>query len=347
MAVYTFNPLEDRRWAEFVQRHPLASVAHSPGWLEALRRTYGYEPVVYTTSPPTADLTNGVVFCRISSWLTGRRMVSLPFTDHCEPLMDHRENRPELLIALRAAVEKESWKYVEIRPVSSGLDSHTAFGPATSCYLHRLDLRPKLAEIFKGLHKGACQDMIRRAEREALHYEAGNSEALLDKFYQLLLLTRRRHHLPPHPRAWFQNLIDCLGDGLQIRVASKDGQPIASILTLSYKGSIVYKYGCSDLRFHKAGGMAHLLWTTIREARAAGLCDFDLGRSDRDNHGLITFKDRWGATPSVLTYVRYPASCASRNGAGGWTMNVAKEIFARVPDRVLVAAGKSLYKHIG
>jgi hypothetical protein len=50
------DPTNDSRWAEFVERHPRASVFHTVGWLEALRRTYGYEPVAYTTSSPTGDL---------------------------------------------------------------------------------------------------------------------------------------------------------------------------------------------------------------------------------------------------------------------------------------------------
>ena len=44
--------------------------------------------VVYTTSPPSLPLSNGIVLCEINSWLTGRRMVSVPFSDHCEPLLD-------------------------------------------------------------------------------------------------------------------------------------------------------------------------------------------------------------------------------------------------------------------
>ena len=62
---------------------------HTSGWLRALQRTYGYEPVAFTTSPPGADLDERrSLFCDIRSWLTGRRLVSLPFSDHCEPLVD-------------------------------------------------------------------------------------------------------------------------------------------------------------------------------------------------------------------------------------------------------------------
>ena len=48
-----FDPLTDRRWPTLVGEHPLASVFHTQEWLEALRRTYGYAPVAYTTSPAT------------------------------------------------------------------------------------------------------------------------------------------------------------------------------------------------------------------------------------------------------------------------------------------------------
>src|SRR5206468_3003538 len=101
MRVCRIDPLSDPRWPAFLQRHPDASIFHTPGWLEALRRTYGYEPVVYTTCKPGQELINGIPFCRINSWLTGRRLVSLPFSDHCQPLAACPEDLKELLCALQ------------------------------------------------------------------------------------------------------------------------------------------------------------------------------------------------------------------------------------------------------
>ncbi len=88
MQLYQIDPVRDPRWAVFLKRHPRASVFHTPGWLEALCRSYGYESIGYTSSPPGEEIRNGLVFCRVDSWLTGRRMVSLPFSDHCEPLFN-------------------------------------------------------------------------------------------------------------------------------------------------------------------------------------------------------------------------------------------------------------------
>jgi lipid II:glycine glycyltransferase (peptidoglycan interpeptide bridge formation enzyme) len=362
--VYTIDPLVDPRWAEFVERHPRASLFHTPGWLEALRRTYGYEPTVYTTTRPGVELTNGVVLCRVSSQITGRRLVSLPFSDHCEPLVERREDLEGLLDTLKLECAQEGWRYIEIRPGTATGVPPAGMEPAQVFSFHTLDLRPGLEEIFRRFHKDCTRRKIRRAERESLTYEEGRSQAIIEKFYRLLLRTRRRHQLPPHPRAWFSNLVDCLGEQVKIHVASKDGQPIASIFTHASHGLLTYKYGCSDQRFHNLGGMHLLFWRAIQDGKTNGARGFDLGRSDTDNSGLITFKDRWGAVRSQLTYWRYRAPVAASGRrtkvrkrifpyipdnllTAAWRTKVARRLASHIPDRLLIAVGKLLYRHIG
>lgn len=345
MTVYVIDPLQDPRWGEFLQRHPAASVFHSIGWLEALRRTYGYTPIVLSTSAPEQDLKNGLAFCYINSRLTGRRLVSLPFSDHCEPLLNSPEDLEELLAYLVREHKNGKWKYLEIRPFGSLWNTQTAFQKAQIFYFHSLSLSPSIDELFRNFHRDSIQRKIRRSEREALIYEEGRSEILLNKFYDLLLKTRRRQRLVPQPLGWFRNLIDCLAGQLSIRVASKGGRHIAGILTLRYKNSLIYKYGCSDSTWNNLGGMHFLLWETIREAKREGLREIDLGRSDCDNPGLVTFKDRWGAARSTLTYLRYPGPRAANHGA--WQSPFARQILACMPDCLLATAGKLLYRHAG
>jgi GNAT acetyltransferase-like protein len=347
LTVYAINPLEDSRWADLVEKHASGSIFHTPGWLRALRLTYDYEPVVFTTSPPQARLTNGIVFCPISSWLTGRRMVSLPFADHCEPLWESREERDEMFSFLRQTMKTQSWKYIEIRPRTSGFlsDISTEERGSSFCF-HALDLRPSLDALFAGLQKSSIQRMIRRAEREGLSCEKGRCEVLLEKFYRLMLKTRRRHKLPPQPISWFRNLINCLGERLSIRVASKNGEAMAGILTLSHRRTLVYKYGCSDERFHHWGSVPFLLWNAIQEAKETDFQEFDLGRSDIGNSGLIRFKDRWGGKAALLQYVKLSNQPPEHTGEDR-RMRVAKRFFAYMPDGLLTAAGKLLYRHIG
>lgn len=342
-AIREIDPISDPEWCALVERHPRASVFHTPGWLEALKRTYGYAPAALTATPPEQGLTGGVVFCRVSSWLTGRRIVSLPFSDHCEPLVNDREELHRILAALRGELD-HGWDYIEMRPVDCDLGLSDQNKSATFCS-HRLKLRSSLQDLFLGLHADCVRRKIRRASQERLTYEEGRSETILDQFYRLLVVTRRRHGLLPQPLAWFRNLIDCLREKVQIRVALKNGNPVASILTLRHRQTLVYKYGCSDKRFSNLGGTQMLLWNAIEEAKNGGLLEFDMGRSDWGNPGLIAFKDRWGADRSVLTYYRYPLAAGSASQS--WVAGAFNRFVAYVPDGFRTHASSSLYRHIG
>jgi hypothetical protein len=344
VTVYAIDPLRDARWAELVSSHPSASVFHTQAWLRAIQQTYGYKTVAYTTSPAGEPLAYGIVFCQIKSWLTGRRMVSLPFSDHCEPLFETEEAAVEILEEVKKAVDKGSWKYVELRPIHKPLNAVGALD-CPPFYLHMLDLSPDLDTLFRGLHKDCVQRKVRKAEREEVEYQSGNSQLLLEAFYRLMIQTRRKHQLPPQPIQWFQNLAKYMGDSLSFRVAFKNGKEIAAILTLQHGNVLVYKYGASDPAFQNLGGTPLLFWKTISEAKAAGITCMDLGRSDEDNAGLVAFKDRLGAKSSKLSYQRWSREAVAE--ANGRSRGLAKKLFAVMPDPILRVTGSILYRHIG
>jgi CelD/BcsL family acetyltransferase involved in cellulose biosynthesis len=346
MTVFVLDPLADTRWDELLDRHPRASVFHSRGWLEALNRTYGYEPIVLTTTE-RGPLANGLALCRVRTWMS-RRLVSLPFSDHCEPLVDRADDLSAMLGFMTEEMRTRRWKSLELRPreIAAGSGAFSGLAKGASYYLHTLNLARPAEQIFKGFNQSSTQRAIRRAEREGLSYEAGTSESLLSTFYRLLRLTRRRHGLPPQPLAWFQNLLDCLGDRLAIHVASKDGLPVASILTLSFKKTMVYKYGGSDAAHHALGGMPFLFWRAIQEAQARGIEELDLGRSDLDQPGLVAFKDHLGATRSTLTYYTCPERSRGTAHEGPFS-RAARQVVAHLPDAALDLTGRLLYKHLG
>jgi Acetyltransferase (GNAT) domain len=346
VTVYEIDPIGDERWDEFLETQPQASVFHSRGWLEALRQTYGYVPVAFTTSPPGRPLTNGSPFCQISGWLNRRRLVSLPFSDHCALLVENSEQLASLLTYLQGKVDREKWNYIELRATNARLPEYPNFAVSETFLFHTLDLSPSQDAIFHTFHKDCVQRKIQRAAREGLTYEEGASDVLVTKFYHLHLLTRCRHGLPAQPIQWFRNLVASLGDNVKIRVASKDGRPVASIVTLRYKHRLVYKYGCSNHHFNNLGGMQLLLWHAIQEAKNDHLSEFDMGRSDCENVGLVAFKDRWGAARTHLTYLRYPRRHI-RSAARSRRAEIRKYVWSRVPSSVLAIAGGVLYKHMG
>jgi Acetyltransferase (GNAT) domain len=344
--VYRLNPLEDIRWADLVNSHPSSSIFHSTGWLRTLHCTYGYTPVVFTTSKPQTSLRNGIVFCEIRSWLTGHRLVSLPFSDHCDPLLSDSEEFEELAGQVQAERAACGWQYVELRPGTVTPSPAPGFGTGEQFRLHVLDLRSGIDAVFHKFHKNCIQRKIRRAQREGLVYSEGRSEEILRTFYRLLVNTRRRHHVPAQPFGWFRNLAASLGGALTVRVASHKGRPIAAIVTLLHLDKVVYKYGASDASCHRMGAIPFLLWRTIQEAHAAGCIELDMGRSSLDATGLSMFKERWGAVSSVMTYWRSPyrrVSSRSRHRI----FRYASQLFSYAPAGFRAAAGQAFYKHVG
>jgi hypothetical protein len=342
--VYLIDPLQDIRWPHFLGRHRSASLFHSVEWLDALRRTYGFQASALTTSKPWEPLTNGLVFCRVQSWLTGRRLISVPFSDHCTPLVGDEAEFKLLLSRLQEEASQERQKSMEIRSIAANSTAKAGLTVSGSFCLHKLDLRPTLDELFCALHGSCIRRKIHRSKREGLTYDDGTSEELLHKFYQLLVRARKRQGIPPQPLSWFRNLIGCMGERIRIRLASHMGQPTAGIFTIRHKCTLTYKYGCSEPRFNNMGSMQLLMWRAIQEAKLDGLLEFDMGRTDWSNEGLLGFKDRWGAERSTLLYLRYPAVTPLRPAQEA-AMRISRRVLASMPGCVATAAGNLLYSH--
>lgn len=345
MQVYEIDPLRDPRWPDLLERDPRSSIFHTRGWLSALQRSYGYEPVVLTTSGPGKELTNGVAFCRVKSWLTGQRLASLPFSDHCEPLITQPEEFQSISSFLQKEIKSKNLSYAELRPLEP-MQKVAGFKESSNYFFHKLDLRPSCDELYRHFHNDCIRRKIQRSQREGLTYEKGTSRQLLAKFYGLFAMTRHRHGLPPAPFSWLCNVLDCVKGNAQIRVASHNGNPVAVMLTLTHNRSIVYKYGGSDLRYSNLGGLALLFWKTIQEAKTENIQELDFGRCETDNPGLIKYKDRWGTTKSNISYWRMSGSAALASSTR-WHAGIATRIFPYVPQTLRIRIGDFLYRHAG
>jgi hypothetical protein len=346
MQFYTLDPLLDTRWDDLVASHPQASVFHRTGWLRALARTYGYRPVVLTSSPPEQRLSDGIAFCEIKSWITGSRLVSLPFSDHAQPLLNEKGDTLGLTEWVHSERARFGWKYVEFRPVSARPEWSRALETGQSFWLHTLSLEPPIEQLFSNTHKSSIQRRIRHAENVHLEYERGASRELIDHFYDLLVITRKRHRLLPQPQSWFRNLINEISPDAEIRLVRKAGIPIAAILTLRHRGTVVYKYGCSDHRFHHLAGMPFLYWKLIEESKSQGLEQIDFGRTEFENEGLVEFKDRLGTTRTKISYLRYPQNPRTKPVQLS-ERSVVGSLFALLPGALSSGLGRIVYRHIG
>jgi len=339
--ISTFDPLVDWRWRERVWQDPRASAFHTPEWLDALRRTYGFTPVGYAKGGE--HLRSAIPFCVVTSWLTGRRLVSLPFSDHCEPLVDDPTSLGEILERVASEARRSGWRYVQTRPLipCGGLSRFESEEPS---YHYAIDLRPDLEALFKGIRYDNRKD-IRRAERSQLRHVVGRDRTFVDAYFKLHVLTRSTQGVPPQPHAWFRNLAACLGEMLDIHLLLDGDVPIAGLVTILFRDKLMWKYSASHPVLDRAGMGKSLMWRSIASGKAHGASWLDMGRVEPTNAGLAQFKERFGALRSELVYLRYPPAPVDRRRPS-WVGGVARSIGPHLPVTVLAAAGRVAYRHV-
>src|SRR5450631_2010769 len=143
----TFLDPSDPEWDRLVLAHSSSSFFHSSAWARVLTRTYGHKPFYLrlTSDSKTAVL---LPLMEVSSRLTGRRGVCLPFSDFAAPLVFSQGSEGELLRCLGDLARERKWRHAEIR---GGLD-HVAAAPGSIMFHgHTLDLRGGEETVFANL----------------------------------------------------------------------------------------------------------------------------------------------------------------------------------------------------
>ncbi len=342
-AVTELNPLDVTGWDALVSDFSDATPFHTTGWLRVLRETYGHTPF-YLCRFSGKHLAACLPLIEVRSPLTGKRGVSLPFTDHCPALVTDVDASPALWNAALAVGHRRGWKYVECR--SSGIAP--AGGTASlEFYTHSLDLRPGPQALLAQLDS-SVRRALRKAESSGLKIELSSEPSALTEYYQLHCLTRRRHGIPPQPWGFFQNLgrhLIAAGQGL-IVTARYDGRPVASAVFLHFGEHALYKFGASDSSAQQWRPNNLVLWEAIRYYAPREFRTLDFGRTSLANNGLRRFKCGFGAQERRLVYYSY--DLAARRFAAGKDHSDTEHslLFRRLPLPLLRLAGRLLYPHL-
>jgi CelD/BcsL family acetyltransferase involved in cellulose biosynthesis len=335
------NPSAQTDWNEILRRTPGSSFFQTSTWAEVLRESYRYEPL-YLTIGNQAALEALLPVMEVDSPLTGKRGVSLPFSDYCDPIASGNAQFQELFAAAIALGKKRRWRYLELRGADTFLCEAE---PSEWHYAHTIDLSKTGMHAFSD----ATRRNIRKAEKQNLDVILSTSPDALEVFCRLNALTRRTHGLPPQPRHFFQSVYNrILAQNTGFIVAAYvRGIAVAANVYFTFGDQILYKYGASDRAFQNLRANNLVMWKAIQWGRDQGYRTLCMGRTEPDNDGLRKFKTGWGAQERVLRYYRYDL----RRDAFIQTPHVVKpwqkRIFGSLPLPFLNLLGRILYRHMG
>ena len=280
----------------------------------------------------------------IKSPFTGRRGVSLPFTDYCQPIASDKSHFQEIIDNLIAYGKNAGWKYIEWRGGESYFQDtiHSSF-----YYRHTLDLIQNEQKLLSSFRSSTKRN-IKKAAKGGVKVEILNSLESVKEFYRLNCLTRREHGLPPQPYGFFKKLFEHIISKKMgfVAIAFHKNRAVAGNIYLNFGGKAIYKYGASDRKYLNMRPNNIVMWEAIKWYAQKGFKTFSLGRTELENQGLLQFKRGWGSKEETLNYYRYDLmrdSFLAENSG----IKSSYRFFKIMPSVMLRFTGTILYRHMG
>jgi lipid II:glycine glycyltransferase (peptidoglycan interpeptide bridge formation enzyme) len=339
--VRAVNPLTHADWDNWISEASGAMFFHSAAWARVLHSTYGLTPHYFTLQRENRLLALLPVM-DVNSALTGRRGVSLPFTDHCEPLGFSEATSAALIKEALQYGRARRWKYLECR-------GGTPFGevaPSTTYFGHKLELGRDTGVLFNRF-ESSVRRAIRKAEKCGVITEISQTLPAVREYYALHCMTRRHHGLPPQPFRFFLNIHrHVMSQNLgMVATARYQGRPIASTIFFHLGTEALYKFGASDPDFQEFRANNLLMWEAIKSYIGQGKKTLDLGRTSSQGDGLRRYKLGWGAEERPINYYKYDFRkshfVTAKDDSVGWY----NQLFRVLPVHFSRALGALLYKH--
>ena len=371
------DPIQNPHWDDQLLALAGCSVFHSTGWAEVLSSTYSHKPA-YLLNSQAGRLNALLPLMEVSSKVSGRRGVSLPFTDFCDPLLGAETAFDEVFQAAIALGKSRQWKYLEVR-IGSEIGAFKQ--PSLEFFGHAIDLKRPEAAIFSSINS-TLRNEIRKAERSGVEVVLATDPNAMKLYYELHCLTRRKHGLPPQPFSFFSNIhahlvskgfgfvalafqkprADAAGETKSnapvpdagpprlfrgdCRQALQNQHPIAGGVFLNFGRRAVYKFGASDESQTKVPAGKLALWRAIQYYQSQQLEILEMGRTSIENAGLRRYKQAWGAAERRIRNFKYDLihdrMLAERDKVYGWY----NRFFTLCPPGLSRLIGAWLYPHL-
>jgi FemAB-related protein (PEP-CTERM system-associated) len=333
-----------------VEQHEKGSFYHNQAWLDLLTNIYGYSVILLTSTNANGEITGVLPLCFLQSPLTGQRLVSLPFSDHCSLLAVNETSTNDLIDQAIHLAQMHKVRYLELRTGLEDVLTRRSDLVESDLYVRwLLPLNTDPQVVWLGLRK-PVQRQIKKSQGLGVQIQIARNREDMAHYYRLHLRTRMKHGMPAQPQRFFFDLWDTFAQkGLvQLLLASYQDSVIAGIVLIATGTTVRYAYGASDERYLHLAPNNLLMWSTITWSCEHGYQDLDLGRTARDNKGLMEFKRRWGAVEEPLPYYYYPQRAGLvATSESSQKFRLFTTCWRQLPLAIAGPLGGYLYKHLG
>jgi CelD/BcsL family acetyltransferase involved in cellulose biosynthesis len=338
---------DDPKLTDFLVSTPGATIYHTPEWRNAVTSTYAYEPH-YLAYMDGGRIKAVLPLMLVRSWLTGTRLVSLPFANVSGPLGSRECFGPLIEEAIRIADGAKA-KTLEMRTQADLNDIDDDRFTRVSYFVTSIVPLDSDPDVVWERLKGDVRTKVRQAARKGIEVKETSADEDLKHFYDLFVEGRLKHGVPPQPYRFFHNLWHSMKpEQRMLLIATLEGRPVGALLNLAFGDTLYGGYIGSRLEYRSYRINQSLNWKAIELGCRRGHTRFDFLRTARPSGSLREFKLRWNAHEVDLNYMYYPAvygTAATVEETARYRLMTF--VLKRSPSFVGRMLGRMIYRHLG
>lgn len=286
------------RIASFVEESG-GSLFQFPDWLLAVQAATGHRAIGFVAEK-LGVMTGWLPFSEVRSMLFGNALISSGFGVGGGILTDDPTAEPLLAKAATQHAQCYGFGTAELRggPIPRNWvsinDKHCGFARDLAA--------DDEAELLAIPRKARAE--VRKGLKNDLDIRVGRSDNDLANHYAVFSQSVRNLGTPVFPKSLFRKMLDAFPENSDILTVSKNGRPLASVLSFYHAGSVMPFWGGGIFEARAMRANEVMYYKLMCHARARGMERFDFGRS-KTASGPFAFKKNWGFDPQPLTYARW------------------------------------------
>ncbi len=339
------DPLADPLWTDLISQSN-AGLFHSPLWIQVLQQTYDMQIAANVLVDDDGKPEAGMHFCEISD-IRGERIVSLPFSDYCDPIASDWDQWSAMRDPLLQAGQP-----INMRCLHNDIPlGDSEFSQPKRAKWHGIDLEGSIDDHWARIDASARR-AIRKAEKLGLTARLAENEEDLRSFFKLHLGIRKyKYRLLAQPYRFFENIWNIFSDaGLSaLMLAEVDGDVVGAVMYLIWGSTLYYKFSASSAEHLEYRPTDLLIWEGIKLATERGLSFLDLGLSDWDQEGLVRYKRKFATEEGTISFLQHAVDrpVSKQEQAVPPLLGTFTDLLTdpSVPDEITEKAGDALYRY--
>ena len=341
------NSSDKALWNAYVESHPQASAYHAFAWVESVEQAYGH-PNASLIALKDKQVVGVLPISKMLKPFVGHSFCSLPFCDIGYALSDNDETTSVLLEHLQKLKTDTGAKKIEYRD-SEHIDSQQKVDTTDlkGKKVRMLLSLPDTSDILLKSFKSKLRSQIRKAEKNGLTYQIGNSTELLNAFYQVFKYNMRKLGSPVHGFDWFKTLQKNYQENFILSVVYYENTPVGGGIVLRNGVKTCIPWASTLAEYNRLAPNMMLYWSLLKEVSDSGAKEFDFGRSTF-GEGTFKFKEQWGAQPVALNWElpgQQTTQATNQTGPGNLRSLVEKS-WSKLPIGVTTTLGPKIRKYI-